>query len=83
MTGILKGIDRKEFVTYSTLFVYYIVGIPLVLYFSYGWGLDKKVWGIWLAFGIVNAVLAITYLILTFTTNWVKMSDQICDRVET
>ena len=34
LTGILKGIERKEFVTYSTLLVYYIIGIPLVFYYS-------------------------------------------------
>jgi MATE family multidrug resistance protein len=36
--------------------------------------MGDKVYGIWFAFAIVNAVLAILYLILTFTTNWEKMS---------
>lgn len=82
MTGILKGIERKEFVTYSTLFVYYVIGIPLVLYWSCDFGRGEKVYGIWFAFAIVNAILAVLYMVLTFTTNWHKMSDKICERVE-
>lgn len=78
----MKGIDRKDFVTYSTLLVYYLIGVPLVIYFAYDFGMGDKVYGIWFAFAIVNAVLAILYLILTFTTNWEKMSKQICDRIE-
>ncbi|CAD8183873.1 unnamed protein product [Paramecium octaurelia] len=82
LTGILKGIERKDFVTYSTLFVYYLIGIPLVVFFAYDFGLGKKVYGIWFAFGIVNAILAVLYLILTFTTNWSDMSAKICKRIE-
>ncbi|CAK94292.1 unnamed protein product (macronuclear) [Paramecium tetraurelia] len=82
LTGILKGIERKDFVTYSTLLVYYLIGIPLVVYFAYDFGLGDKVYGIWLAFGIVNAILAVLYLILTFTTNWSDMSRKICQRIE-
>lgn len=61
--GILKGIERKELVTYSTLLVYYLIGIPLVIYFAYPFGLGEKVYGIWLAFTIVNIVLAVLYFI--------------------
>ncbi|CAD8104675.1 unnamed protein product [Paramecium sonneborni] len=82
LTGILKGIDRKDFVTYSTLLVYYLIGIPLFLYFACGFGLGLKVYGIWLSFSLVNALLAILYLILTFTTNWQQMSERICSRIE-
>lgn len=82
LTGILKGIDRKDFVTYSTLLVYYLIGIPLFLYFACGFGLGLKVYGIWLSFSLVNALLAVLYLILTFTTNWHKMSERICSRIE-
>ena len=81
----MKGIERKEFVTYSTLLVYYLIGIPLVLYYAcdlWGYGRDDKVYGIWFAFALVNIVLAILYLILTFTTNWEKMSEKIKKRVE-
>lgn len=64
LTGILKGIEKKDLVTYSTLLVYYPLGIPLVIYMSCGlngMGLDWKVYGIWFAFSIINAVLAILY----------------------
>jgi MATE family multidrug resistance protein len=54
----------------------------MVLYFAYDFGLGEKVYGIWFAFGIVNAILAVLYMILTFTTNWIEMSTKICDRVE-
>ena len=61
LTGILKGIEKKEYVTYTTLIVYYLIGIPLVIYFSFQFGLGMKVKGIWWAFAIANAALAIMY----------------------
>ncbi|CAD8090331.1 unnamed protein product [Paramecium primaurelia] len=82
LTGILKGIDRKDFVTYSTLLVYYLIGIPLFLYFACDFGLGLKVYGIWLSFSLVNALLAVLYIILTFTTNWYEMSQKVCQRIE-
>ena len=93
LTGILKGIERKDLVTYSTLLVYYPIGIPLVIYMACGlngFGLDMKVYGIWLAFSIINAILALLYkyisyfryLWVAFVTDWDKQSDRICNRVE-
>ncbi len=55
LSGILKGIELKEIVTYSSLFVYYVIGVPLILLFSYEWGafgLGWKIYGVWFAFTI-------------------------------
>jgi MATE family multidrug resistance protein len=75
----LKGIDKKNLVTYTTLIVYYIFGtrmqqsslaIPLVLVFTFGWGFDLGVTGIWLAFGVANLMLLVMYLFSLLTTDW-------------
>jgi hypothetical protein len=31
--------------------------------FTFEWGLDLKLTGIWLAFGIVNAIVAFIYIV--------------------
>lgn len=48
--------------------------IPLVFWFSYAWGLDQGVVGIWQAFGLANFVLLILYASVLFYTDWSKES---------
>jgi hypothetical protein len=58
--------------------VYYFLGthliqdlaIPLVLEVTFGWGLDLKVTGIWLAFGIPNGFLLVYFVYSLLTTDW-------------
>jgi Na+-driven multidrug efflux pump len=47
-----------------------VVCIPVVLIFTYEWGLGLKVKGIWMGFGIANAILLILYATVLFTTDW-------------
>lgn len=61
---------------------YYLMCIPLVLWFSYDWGLDLGVVGIWQAFGLANVVLLVLYIAALFYTNWPKESSAIQLRVE-
>ena len=42
----------------------------MVLVFTYSWGLDMKVSGIWLAFGITNGFLLVIYVVQLFRANW-------------
>ena len=61
LAGVLKGINHKDLVSYSTLLTYYILGLPLVLYYSCSWGsfgLGLKVYGIWYAFMLINVMLS-------------------------
>lgn len=72
INGALKGIEKQMLVTYSTLIAYYIICIPLVFCLTYSWGLNMGVKGIWIGFGLANAILIILYVIVLFTTDWKK-----------
>lgn len=56
--------------TFSTLISYYVCGIPVICAFTFSWGLDWGVTGIWLGFGLANAILLVMYVVLIFTTDW-------------
>ncbi|CAK70932.1 unnamed protein product (macronuclear) [Paramecium tetraurelia] len=82
LSGALKGINKINLVFYSTIIAYYLICIPLVSFFTYSWGLDQGVLGIWQGFGISNLILAILDLIVLFTTDWDKQSRNIVRRVK-
>lgn len=44
----------------------------MVCAFTFSWGLDWGITGIWVAFGIANLILLILYIVLIFTTDWDK-----------
>lgn len=54
-----------------------MIYVPLLGFFTYSWGLDKGLVGIWQAFAVTNVLLAILYTIILFITNWEKESNSI------
>lgn len=48
------------------------IGIPLVLYFTFDWGLGLKVKGIWLGFGIANGMLLFIFAGYLLKSDWNK-----------
>ena len=40
--------------------------------FTFSWGLDLKLNGIWLAFGLANSILSVLYVTLIMTVDWPK-----------
>lgn len=81
MSGALKGIEKKDLVSYSALSIYYLIGIPLTLYLTFSWGLNLKLTGIWLGFGIANALLCFIYIGSLFNADWYKQAEMIHDRI--
>lgn len=70
MSGALKGIEKKDLVLNSTLIVYFLIGIPLILILTFTWGFDYKLRGIWLGFGVANTILSTIYVFSLFSANW-------------
>ncbi len=62
MSGALKGIEKKNLVSYSAIIIYYLIAIPLILVLTFSWGFDMKLKGIWLGFGVSNALLSVVYI---------------------
>lgn len=88
MTGVLKGIEKAPIVTYSTLVAYYVIGkmfltlgIPVICALTFDWGAGWSVTGIWLGFGLANAVLLALYIYLILKTNWSVQAHKIKHRV--
>lgn len=70
MSGALKGIEKKDLVSYSSLIVYYCFGVPLDLVLTFSWGFDLQLVGIWLGFGLTNMILCIIYIGALLKVDW-------------
>ena len=70
LTGLLKGINKANFVSCTTLVVYYVIGVPLILCLSEPWGMNLKLFGIWLENGVCNFLLVVIYSYKLFRIDW-------------
>ncbi|CAD8069643.1 unnamed protein product [Paramecium sonneborni] len=83
LSGALKGINQINLVFYSTIIAYYAICLPIVSFFTYSWGLNQGVVGIWQGFGIANLILAILDIFILMNVNWDLESQIIIYKIET
>ncbi|KAH8680883.1 MATE efflux family protein [Xylariales sp. PMI_506] len=66
--GLLRGIGKQHFGSYSSLLSYYLVGLPIS--FGTGFGLDWKLEGLWFGVTLGLVLVAIVEYCYIYMTDW-------------
>ena len=74
-SGIIRGLGLQVIGSIYTLICYWVIGLPLALYFAFG--LDKGVYGLWLGFSIACIILDLGFLMIIECPNWTKLANKI------
>ena len=75
MLGIIRGLGLQVWGGVYTLICYWIIGLPLALWFAFG--MEKGVFGLWLGFSIACIVLDTGFLFIIECPDWNKLSAKI------
>ncbi|KAM3133855.1 hypothetical protein pb186bvf_013970 [Paramecium bursaria] len=75
IAGVIKGLNKGQWIGTQVLIAYLGIGIPLEIYFAYTW--DQGVKGIWVGFGIANCQILLFFIQTMSMIDWEKQSQEI------
>jgi len=79
-SGIIRGLGLQVYGSVYTLVCYYLVGLPLALWFAFS--KSKGVCGLWLGFAIACVVLDMGYLCIIECPDWRKISERMQQKID-
>ncbi|XBJ13563.1 hypothetical protein VPH35_005717 [Triticum aestivum] len=79
LQGVSRGCGWQHLGAYVNLGAFYLVGIPVALYFGFAMQLRAK--GFWIGILAGGATQVTLLSVITATTNWNKMADKAKERV--
>lgn len=78
-SGIIRGLGRQAYGSVFTLICYYLIGLPMALYFAFYVKMGVK--GLWLGFTIACIILDIGFWMIINCPDWYLISTQMREKV--
>jgi MATE family multidrug resistance protein len=73
-SGIIRGIGKQGWGSIVTLVSYYLIGMPMALYFCFN--LDMKLNGLWIGFDIAQIFLDTGLILVVVLPSWEKIHEE-------
>lgn len=81
LTGLIRGVGQFNHAMYGQLISFYLIGIPLGIFF--GFYLDLGINGLWIGLGIALVIVSIYYVyLLVFHFDWYKIGVEAIERAK-